>query len=309
MTHRGHLRPLDAFRPEKMTRRIAVSLTLHASAIAGLLLMNPVSTPRNNIGQVQLVMVQTAIRSGSAMPSSTPLPLLPAQPYQESAPQPEPVSNEVQEPRRPDDPSISEHAAAPETAVTSTLDQETSPLNEPVSPPASEAADVLSPQPPPAKQPSLSGSRVAFQVPAQGLGKTKLAASRPAPRIPPATQREADPSLEAAKPQGSSIAPLQLQASARADQDWIASVSAWLLAHRSYPQIARATGWEGTVVLQITVEPSGRVLDVSLVRGSGSEVLDHAAEALVRSAHLPSFPPDMRLAQQSVTIPLRYRLE
>ncbi len=103
--------------------------------------------------------------------------------------------------------------------------------------------------------------------------------------------------------------PAQAAASAAPDSEWLAGVGAWLLAHRSYPEMARALGRQGTVVVRITVDPNGHVEDVDLVHGSGSDSLDHAAEALVRDAHLPPFPPDMRLSRQTVTVPIRYRLE
>jgi protein TonB len=73
--------------------------------------------------------------------------------------------------------------------------------------------------------------------------------------------------------------------------------------------MARRLGRQGTVVVQISVGPDGHVQDVTLVQGSGSDSLDQAAEALVRNAHLPPFPPDMKLPRQSVTLPIHYRLE
>ena len=73
--------------------------------------------------------------------------------------------------------------------------------------------------------------------------------------------------------------------------------------------MARELGRQGTVVVQITVDPDGSVRNVKLMQGSGSESLDQAAQALVRNAHLPPFPPDMKLPQQTVTLPIRYRLE
>ena len=73
--------------------------------------------------------------------------------------------------------------------------------------------------------------------------------------------------------------------------------------------MARELGRQGTVVVQITVDPDGSVRDVRLMQGSGSESLDRAAQALVRGARLPPFPSDMRLPQQTVTLPIRYRLE
>ena len=93
------------------------------------------------------------------------------------------------------------------------------------------------------------------------------------------------------------------------DPAWLAGVSQWLLAHRTYPEMARQLGRQGTVVVEITVDPDGHVQDVKLIHGSGSDSLDRAAQALVRNAQLPPFPPDMKLPRQSLTLPIRYRLE
>jgi TonB family protein len=73
--------------------------------------------------------------------------------------------------------------------------------------------------------------------------------------------------------------------------------------------MARRLGRQGTVVVQITVDPDGHVQGVTLLQGSGSDSLDQAAEALVRNAHLPPFPPGMKLPRQIVTLPIRYRLD
>jgi protein TonB len=93
------------------------------------------------------------------------------------------------------------------------------------------------------------------------------------------------------------------------DPAWLAGVGQWLMAHRTYPEMARELGRQGTVVVQITVDPDGHVVDVRLIKGSGSDSLDEAAQALVRNAHLPPFPSDMNMPRQIVTLPIRYRLE
>ena len=62
-------------------------------------------------------------------------------------------------------------------------------------------------------------------------------------------------------------------------------------------------------MVRIVVEPDGHVASVNLVQGSGSASLDNAAQTLVRNAHLPPFPPDMRLPSQSLIVPIRYRLD
>jgi protein TonB len=119
----------------------------------------------------------------------------------------------------------------------------------------------------------------------------------------------APPGATSATASASPPASAQQAARTGADPAWLADVSAWLLAHRSYPEMARALGRQGTVVVRITVDPEGHVMSVNLVQGSGSDSLDNAAEQLVRNARLPPFPPDMKLPQQSVTVPIRYRLE
>jgi len=50
-------------------------------------------------------------------------------------------------------------------------------------------------------------------------------------------------------------------------------------------------------------------MDVSLAQSSGSDLLDNAAEAMLRDAHLPPFPPQMNLPRQSLTVPIHYRLD
>ncbi len=73
--------------------------------------------------------------------------------------------------------------------------------------------------------------------------------------------------------------------------------------------MARVNGDQGRVVVHFTVDRDGRVLDVALVQSSGSQILDDAAEALLRGARLPAFPTAMPQTQMTVTLPIRYALE
>ena len=58
------------------------------------------------------------------------------------------------------------------------------------------------------------------------------------------------------------------------------------------------------MTLRFKVAVDGRVLDVALVTGSGSPVLDEAAEALLHNAMLPA--PHTEISR---TVRLRYRLD
>ena len=61
--------------------------------------------------------------------------------------------------------------------------------------------------------------------------------------------------------------------------------------------------------MRFTVARNGRVLDVELVSGTGSVLLDQAVEHLLQGAQLPPFSPDMDQAQVTVTLQIRYALE
>ena len=93
------------------------------------------------------------------------------------------------------------------------------------------------------------------------------AANNPASRALPSRALPVAPSPVA----GSPVAPAQQAALAGPDPNWLATVSAWLQAHRSYPETARQLRQQGTVVGRITVNPEGHVMDVNLLTGGGSE--------------------------------------
>jgi len=89
---------------------------------------------------------------------------------------------------------------------------------------------------------------------------------------------------------------------------WQHAISGWLEAHQTYPEEARRRGEEGRAVLRFTVDRSGKVLEVTLVSGSGSPRLDDAALAILHDATLPPFPVEMRQDRVTVTVQIRYRL-
>ena len=76
----------------------------------------------------------------------------------------------------------------------------------------------------------------------------------------------------------------------------------------SYPEIARRNGWEGTVLLWLKIDASGRVLDVSVRESSGYPVLDAEAVNAVRSW---KGEPARRAGHPVATeafLPIRFRL-
>lgn len=76
-----------------------------------------------------------------------------------------------------------------------------------------------------------------------------------------------------------------------------------------YPRLARKRGYEGTVVLEVLVDPSGRVKDLQVFKSGGYAILDKAAVASVKDW---LFEPGMRgdeKVEMWVKIPIRFQLK
>ena len=87
-----------------------------------------------------------------------------------------------------------------------------------------------------------------------------------------------------------------------------AMLSAWLEAHKRYPESARARGEEGRAVLRFRVDRSGRVMNYALASGTGFADLDAAIDAMMRGATLPPFPGDMTASDVEVSVTVRFSL-
>ncbi|MCB1906554.1 MAG: TonB family protein [Rhodocyclaceae bacterium] len=78
---------------------------------------------------------------------------------------------------------------------------------------------------------------------------------------------------------------------------------------QTYPRLAQLRGWQGEVLLQLTVAATGDLLSVRILRSSGHEVLDRHAIALVEgSGTLPRPPAGFDKDDLRITVPVRYRL-
>jgi protein TonB len=82
------------------------------------------------------------------------------------------------------------------------------------------------------------------------------------------------------------------------------------LAAQRYPTQARRLGHEGTVVLQMSIDPIGAIASVNVARSSGHDELDQAALAAVRSLQrVPSPPAAVRDLLRAFSVPITYRLD
>ncbi len=75
-----------------------------------------------------------------------------------------------------------------------------------------------------------------------------------------------------------------------------------------YPRIAKQSGWEGTVLLRVAVQPNGRPDTITVQRSSGYEVLDKAAmNALKRWRFHPAKDGNIPI-RSLVEIPIKFSL-
>ncbi len=264
-------------------RALAGSLFGHALLLGGLtLLVTTRVMPVVPEQQTVALVFQTA-----AVPAASPQ--LPEPPQPEPAPKPAAVPA----PQQP--PSPLQPQATPEPPPPPRL-------------PVSEA-----PPPPPPPEPQALPDPIALPPPPVEAPLPARRASPPhahARAAPPAPVRtvpvEPAPAEAAPVPDAAPAAPI---APAAVAPGWQTALAAWLEAHKTYPEAARRRGDQGRAIVRFTVERSGQVLDVRIVSGTGSAILDEAVQRMLHDAHLPAFPPGMDQAQATVTAQIHYRLE
>jgi protein TonB len=183
---------------------------------------------------------------------------------------------------------------------------ETTPSPAPSPPPVAAAPEVpSSPAPAPlvVEQPDE-----APRLPPPPMSRPARPRPRPTAHARPAEQQPA-PLAVPASPSPAPASPPPMEAPpAPINSAWRQQLAAWLAAHKTYPEEARRRGDEGSVTLRFSVERSGRVARIMVVHGSGSSILDGAAEAMLRNATLPPFPTTMSEDRVGVTVQVRFAL-
>ncbi|HTI83471.1 MAG TPA: energy transducer TonB [Acetobacteraceae bacterium] len=88
---------------------------------------------------------------------------------------------------------------------------------------------------------------------------------------------------------------------------WMGKLKQWWDQHSYYPKEASQTNEGGNVKVHIVIAPDGQVTSIDVLQGSGLSVLDAAAVAVFRNAHLPPFPPGTPAQPADVVVTLHYR--
>jgi protein TonB len=75
-----------------------------------------------------------------------------------------------------------------------------------------------------------------------------------------------------------------------------------------YPEMARRNGWQGVVLVRVTVLPDGRVRSASLFRGSGYAILDQSAlDAVRRWLFQPKMTSGLAV-ESTIEVPVTFSL-
>jgi protein TonB len=78
---------------------------------------------------------------------------------------------------------------------------------------------------------------------------------------------------------------------------------------RAYPSLAKRRGYEGTVILDVLVDETGRVVELEVAQSSGFRILDRSAMADVKAWRFEPARKGGRAISMPVKVPVRYEID
>lgn len=195
-------------------------------------------------------------------------------------------------------------------------------LDEPATPKVAEAAPVIPAEPPvfaeqlpqaeAAPPPPAPTQTVAVAAPPPPITRPVEARKPPDAKPRPVQVASLSPAvaMPAAAPAASAAAamsdPSPTPRPAEISPDWQRQLIEWLNSNQHYPEEARRRNQSGNPKVRFVVERDGTVSDVTILRSSGSELLDNSVRIMLAGAHVPAFPDSM--PQESVPMSMSIRL-
>lgn len=266
---------------------VVLSVALHAAVILPFIEL-PMPTADTNDGGIDVTFELDSAPHGAPAPKPTYALLLP-----------DPTST---------DPPTAQDFLQPQPTVMQpgpteepTLEQTLAPVD---APPAVDGREFAEATPvPPATVPSPA-------PPVHPLEPKPPVTVQPKPQPPPVTRaprearREAPPGT-AAHP--ASISPGQGYAQRQAEEDYFRQIVQKISRYRFYSR-QQGTAPHGLIVTRLTLARNGGVLDVALLKSSGSTTLDTAVvDTIRRASPFPPLPPELAIAgAQTFIVPVNY---
>ena len=171
-----------------------------------------------------------------------------------------------------------------------------------------------------ASAPVVHAAPAAEPAPASPAPAVEAVASvsepEPAPPAPTAPVAAVPAPVAAAQPDPATLQEHQVVArvatprpATKADYGWLAeSLHRRIIELRHYPSTARLNGWEGKVVLKVSIRQDGQLKDVEVVKSSGHESLDQAAMEAVRRACPLHMKHELTAPMVVLHLPVSYSL-
>lgn len=134
---------------------------------------------------------------------------------------------------------------------------------------------------------------------------------KPAPRREVAASQPAPSRIQAGQASSSrdNMGGLGASADPNVLNRYAAQLTAALRRRLRYPDVARGEGISGVATIRFTLERSGRIVSASLVRSTGSAVLDQAALVAAKpGSNLPAAPEAVPQQLLTFAVPLRFDL-
>ncbi|CBK40400.1 putative TonB protein [Nitrospira defluvii] len=164
---------------------------------------------------------------------------------------------------------------------------------------AAPASEPAPPSPAPAVEAVASVSEPAPAPPSPAEPVAAAPAPAAAAQPDPATLQEHQVVARVATPRPAT----------KADYGWLAeSLHRRIIELRHYPSTARLNGWEGKVVLKVSIRNDGQLKDVEVVKSSGHESLDQAAMEAVRRACPLHMKHELTAPMVVLHLPVSYSL-
>jgi protein TonB len=142
-------------------------------------------------------------------------------------------------------------------------------------------------------------------------------AETPAPRAGGASSRGDPPGADAhlggfgTQPSPGNKRAAGFGGGSKADESrYLAELQRAIAKHRYYPARARRRGIEGTVALSFVIDADGRIGEIRIADGSGSEVLDDAGlQTVQRLGRFKPIPKSIGRNRWALRVPIRFALE
>jgi len=79
--------------------------------------------------------------------------------------------------------------------------------------------------------------------------------------------------------------------------------------YKQYPKLAQVRGWQGIVIVEIEMSPTGAVLSMTIKKSSGYDILDtEAMQMIQRAMPLPQPPESLKSKNFTVLVPVSFQL-